>query len=112
MKTAVTTTSIAAFHDNAALIASQRESVALFILSETKAGHWTWIRKVSENADKIGFPGLAQLSSASRAMNELKGCDVIINGTAYVMHRGASFVPKGGRCKIEPWALVLKGWRL
>lgn len=41
MKTAVTTTSIAAFHDNAALIASQREAVAMFILAETKSGRWT-----------------------------------------------------------------------
>ena len=112
MKINVTLTSRLSFQSNAELIASQREAVALFMLAETKAGHWTWIRKVAENAEKIGFIGLAQLSSASRAMKELKDCDVIINGTVYVMHRGASFVPKGGRCKVEPWALVLKGGRL
>lgn len=108
MKTNATHTSIAAFHAHAELFASQREAVAMFIYHETRAGRWTWITKISDNADKIGHPGLAQNSSAARAMNELKGIDVVIDGLVYVMHRGASFVPKGGRCKVEPWALVLK----
>ena len=108
MKTAVRPTSIAAFHANGGLIASQREAVAGFVLSETRAGCWVWIGKIAENAALIGHPGLAQLSSASRALNSLKDRTIVIEGGEYVLVRGLSFKPRGGTCKVEPWAMVLK----
>jgi len=97
-----------AFYASQDAIRSQREAVARYILSETKAGRWVWIGKIAENAARIGHPGLFQRSSASRALNELKGIDIIIDKQTYVLHKGISFRPGGCSRTVEPWAMVLK----
>jgi hypothetical protein len=103
----VTATSREAYHAHKAL-KSQRMDVARFILAETKAGRWTWISKIADNAATIGHSELSQKSSASRALNELKGIDIELDGTTYIMHMGASFVPPGCKRRVEPWAMILK----
>jgi len=104
----VTDTSRRAFYANQDSIRTQRIAVAEFILKETKAGRWTWISKIADNAQNIGNIGLSQKSSASRALKELKGVDIILDGVAYVLEKGELFRPIGGKCAIEPWAMVLK----
>ena len=108
MKTAVRTTSKGAFHLHKSMIDRQNYAVAQFIYDETRAGRWVWISKIAENAALIGHHGLAQLSSASRALNSLKDKTIIIEGFEYGLVRGLSFKPRGGTCKVEPWAMVLK----
>jgi len=107
MKTKVTDTSILSFHAHNGL-ETQRMAVARFILAETRAGRWTWISKISDNAEKIGHFELAQKSSASRALNELKKQEILIEGELWVIVSGRPFRPPGAKRMIEPWAIVLK----
>lgn len=104
----VTNTSRISFHTNQDAIRSQRQAVAEFILSETRAWRWTWIRKIAENADKIGHPGLSQISSASRALNQLKNCVVVLAGQEWVLNKGVSCKYPGCKTAVEPWCFILK----
>ena len=108
MKTKVTETSITAFRKNQDVIRTQRQAVAEFILKESRAGRWTWIRKIADNADKIGFPALSQLSSASRALNELKRFGANLEGQEWVLWKGPSVKQPGCRSIVENWAMVLE----
>ena len=108
MKTAVTDTSIAAFHAHAGRD-TQRQSVARFAVQETKAGRFVWISKVSENAANLGHPELSQISAASRAMKELKDLDgFFVDGLEYVLIHWDTSKPTGGKRVVQIWAAVLK----
>lgn len=112
MKTNVTKTSIESYHAHPCL-ASQRKSVAEFILKETKAGRWTWISKIADNARAIGHVELLQKSSAARALNELKKAEVIlISGVEYVLVKSAVlWKPPGSVRRVEQWAIRLKSYQ-
>ena len=108
MKTAVTDTSIAAFHAHAGRD-TQRQSVARFAVQETKAGRFVWISKISENAQNLGQPELSQKSAASRAMKELKDLDgFFVDGLEYGMVHWNTSKPTGGKRIVQIWAAVLK----
>ena len=108
MKTAVTLTSIAAFHAHTGRD-TQRQSVARFAVQETKAGRFVWIRKVSENAANLGHVELSQKSAASRALKELKDLDgLIVDGLEYVLVHWDTSKPTGGKRVVQIWAAVLK----
>ena len=61
MKSNVTRTSIEAHRAHTGL-ESQRVKAAKFILSETRAGRWTWISKIARS-----IPELSQKSSAANS---------------------------------------------
>jgi hypothetical protein len=88
MKTNVTGTSIAAYHDPEvqAAIQTQREQVARHMLAATKAGKPSCIGSVWEHFCKLGDRGLSQKSSVSRALNEIvEAGSVVIDGVEYVV---------------------------
>lgn len=104
----VTLSSIEAYHQHPTK-EIQRQAVAVFILAETKAGRWTWITKISDNAHQIGHPGLAQHSTASARLKELKKHGATINGQKYELVKSAvRWKPPGSAVAIEQWAIILK----
>ncbi|MCB0541870.1 MAG: hypothetical protein KDC70_00045 [Saprospiraceae bacterium] len=102
----VTQTSREAFHAHQGRD-GQRLKVADYIIRETKHGKLCWIGKVAEHFALIGDKALGQLSTASRAMNELKKYGIVYNGLKYRMKKVREEKPPNGRCKVEMWALVI-----
>lgn len=109
MKTDVQDTSITAYHDPARQesAAHQRVKIAEFLIKETKAGRAHCIATVSE-ALCLSFPSLAQKSTVSARMKELKETGYNFKGQPYEM----KFVitkPSGehGR-KADHYFMVLK----
>ena len=104
----ITISSIEAYHEHQTKEA-QREAVARFILKETESGQWTWITKISKNAEKIGHPGLSQTGCAAARLNEIKKRGAKIDGFDYVLVKAqVRWKPPGSKTAIEQWAMVLK----
>lgn len=100
MKTNVAQTSINAYRQEKPFTA--REKVARYILQNTKQGRPVWIGRI---ADELGM----EKSSASGRLNEIKKHGATIDGVWYVLALIRTARPKGGRCAVEQWALVLPG---
>lgn len=107
MKINATQTQIDAYHAHENLN-QQRLKVAEYIIRETKAGRLCWISKVAEHFAIHSDNALRQLSTASRAMNDLKKDGIVFGGHKYIMHKVKEDRPPGGRCKVEMWALVIE----
>lgn len=106
-KTAVTETSIAAYHTHPAK-GEQVMKVAAYCEKETRAGRLVWIGKIAEHFLIQGNADLGQKSTASARLNEIKDRGVILNGYRYCLELIKKDVPTGGRCKVEMWALVIE----
>lgn len=108
MKTNVQPTPILAYHAHKNRD-TQRMAVARFAVQETKAGKFVWIRKISENAQNLGYAELSQISTAARALNELKKLDSFtVDGHEYYLKHWTTAKPKGGKRTVQIWAAVRK----
>lgn len=107
MKTAVTQTSIQAYHAHPAKH-GQALKVAEFAAAETKHGRLVWIGKIAEHFALRGESDLGQKSTASARLADIKERGVILDGRKYVLELVKKDTPPGGRCKVEMWALVIE----
>lgn len=106
MKTAVTETSIAAYHAHP-VKAGQALEIAAYCERETKAGRLTWIGKIAEHFALLGNRALSQKSTVSARFNEIKERGALIGDRRYRLEKVKEAVPPGGRTPVEMWALVL-----
>ena len=106
MKTAVTETSIAAYHSHP-VKSGQALKVAEYAASETKHGRLVWIGKIADHFALIGHKDLGQKSTASARLNDIKERGAIIDGKKYRLELVKKDVPPGSKVKVEMWALVV-----
>ena len=106
MKTNVTETSITAYHNHDGK-QSQKLRVANYCLNETKHGRPFWITKIAEHFALAGQLDLAQLSTVSGRLKEIKDEGVILSGYKYRLHLLEKKKPANGRTPVEMYALVL-----
>lgn len=106
MKTNVTETSITAYYNHPTK-QSQKLRVANYCLKQTKAGKPVWISDIASHFAIAGQLDLAQLSTVSGRLKEIKDEGVILNGDKYRLHLLEKKKPANGRTPVEMYALVL-----
>lgn len=98
MKTAVTETSLEAFHTLTDK-ARQTARIARYLIEETKHARWGWIGKVSRHFH-------IQTSSVAGRMNELKAHGIRLDGRLYEMKKMGTVKDAVTGKTVEAWALV------
>ena len=86
MKTKVSPTSIAVFHDpeTQTMMQTQLQQVAAYVVAETKAGRPCCITSIWEHFAKQSAKGLGQTGTVSRVCNDLKELGVVeVGGKEY-----------------------------
>ena len=102
----VTDTSIQSYHSLKSE-GTQKLRVAVYCLSETKAGRPVWINKIAEHFMLTGQHDLAQKSSVSARFNAIKKDGIAVDGRQYKLEFVKSDRPAKNKPLTEMYALVL-----